>query len=95
MLTKLCSRPKYKKMKIRALCSKTRFENKLSPKYLGYRKLDIYFCPFFETPMTFEQKFLPFSAFGDFTNFNTFLIKNRKVFIFVNFTEGKICKIKN
>jgi hypothetical protein len=75
-------------MKIRALCSKTRFENKLSPKYLGYRKLDIYFCPFFETPMTFVQNFLPFSAFGDFTHFNTFLIKNRKNVIFLVFSEG-------
>jgi hypothetical protein len=26
--------------------------------------LDIYFCPFFETPTTFEQNFLSFSAFG-------------------------------
>ena len=68
MLTKLWSRSKYEKMKIRALCSKTRFENKLSPKYLGYRKLDIYFCPFFETPVTFVQKFCHFT-FGNFFHF--------------------------
>ena len=33
MLTKLCSRSKYEKMKLRALCCKTRFENQSSPKY--------------------------------------------------------------
>jgi hypothetical protein len=33
MLTKLCSPTKYEKIKIRALSSKTRFENQLSPKY--------------------------------------------------------------
>ena len=36
MLTKLCSHPKYKKQKITALSSKTRFENKLSPKYTRF-----------------------------------------------------------
>ena len=33
MLTKLWSQVKYEKLKITALCSKTRFENKLAPKY--------------------------------------------------------------
>jgi len=55
--------------------------------------MDIYFCPFFQTPTTFGQNFLPFSAFGDFTNFNTFLIKNSNVFIFVIFTEDKLITI--
>ena len=64
MLTKLWSQPKYKNMKIRALSSKTHFENQSSPKYPRVWKLDIYFCPFFETPTTFGQKKsrkLPFS----------------------------------
>jgi len=88
MLTKLCSRPKYENLKIRALCSKTRFENKLSPKYLGYQKLDIYFCPFFQTPTTFGQNFLPFLAFGNFFDFEHFLIKNRKNVKIKKNTEG-------
>jgi hypothetical protein len=41
--------------------------------------LDIYFCPFFETPTTFEQNFLPFSAFGKIHQNEHFLIKNSKV----------------
>ena len=36
MLTKLCSPPKYEKMKFTALSSKTRFENQSWPKYLGF-----------------------------------------------------------
>ena len=36
MLTKLWSGPKYEKTKIRALCCKTSFENKMSAKYLGF-----------------------------------------------------------
>jgi hypothetical protein len=55
--------------------------------------LDIYFCPFFETPTTFGQNFLPFSAFGNFYDFEHFLIKNRKVFIFVDFSEGNLITI--
>jgi hypothetical protein len=56
MLTKLWCHQKYKKMKLRALSCKTRFENQSSPKYPRVGKLEIYFCPFFETPMTFGQK---------------------------------------
>jgi hypothetical protein len=41
--------------------------------------LDIYFCPFFETPTTFGQKFLSFFAFGKILKNEHFLIKNRKV----------------
>jgi hypothetical protein len=44
-------------MLLRALCSKTRFENQSSPKYLGFQKMDIYFCPFSQTPTTFGQNF--------------------------------------
>jgi hypothetical protein len=40
--------------------------------------LDIYFCPFFETPTTFGQNFLPFYAFGKILQNEHFLIKNRK-----------------
>ena len=79
MLTKLCSRSKYEKMKIRALRSKTSFENKMSPEYPRVWKLDIYFCPFFETPTTFGQKFLPFLAFGKIHQNEHFAIFNQKV----------------
>jgi hypothetical protein len=36
MLTKLCSRTKTQNLELRALSSKTRFENQSSPKYLGF-----------------------------------------------------------
>jgi hypothetical protein len=52
--------------------------------------LDIYFCPFSQTPTTFEQNFLPFSAFGNFSYFEHFLIKNSKVIILCSFSEGKL-----
>jgi len=57
--------------------------------------LDIYFCPFFETPMAFEQNFLPFLAFGILSDFEHFLIKNIEgVRKFCFFMQGVVTEKK-
>jgi uncharacterized protein YecE (DUF72 family) len=57
--------------------------------------LDIYFCPFFQTPTTFEQNFPPFSAFGKILQNEHFLIKNRKNVKIKKNTEEKILAAQN
>jgi len=57
--------------------------------------LDIYFCPFFETPVTFVQNFLPFSAFGKILQNEHFLIKNRNKVKIKENTEEKTTNIQN